>query len=81
MAATPIDNNRVATKAPSNLASVLSLRNSPYGIRSTLTCIANITSENAIAVAPMNAPPVVRSKVRNLSRLSLVANWDSISLG
>ena len=52
---------KVAPKAPSNFESELTFRNSPYGIRSTLICIANIISAKTIAVAPSNAPPNVSS--------------------
>ena len=53
----------VVKNEPSNYKSELNFLNSPYGIRSTLICIANIIREKAIAVAPINAPPSVTSKV------------------
>ncbi|GAA0788039.1 hypothetical protein GCM10009193_10480 [Shewanella aestuarii] len=54
-------NENVEVNAPSNFTSELNFLNKPCGMRSTFTCIANIMSENAIAVAPIMAPPSERN--------------------
>ena len=75
--ATPIASTNVIANAPSSFRSSLSRRNSPWGMRSTFTCIAKSTRDVTIAAAPMRALPVARRRVWNLWMASSVANRES----
>ena len=80
IAATPIASTNAVANAPSNLRSSLSRRNSPCGMRSTFTCIANSTSDVTIAVAPISALPVFKRRLCTLWTASSVANRVSRSV-
>ncbi|SOY55782.1 hypothetical protein CBM2587_A70052 [Cupriavidus taiwanensis] len=56
--ATVTASKKELTNEPNSRKSALSLRNNPWGTRSTFTCMAKRTRENAIAVAPSKAPPI-----------------------
>ena len=56
---TIIERAKIKPKENNRGLSSLSFRNKPYGVRSTLTCMANMTREKTMGVDVINAPPIM----------------------
>ena len=77
--ATQIANRNANANAPINFGSALSRRNSPCGILSMFTCMANSTSVATIAAAPISADQMFNIKPRRSSIARAVAKRVSIT--